>query len=173
MSQTSYSDTQSTAFSGLLEGGDNDVRSFKQSEASAEVPFGVMVCQGASADAALLMVDGNSVPVGAVVHSHTYDKTTELGTSGIKPLNMLSVLNKGRIWVAVEDAVAVNAYAFVRHTANGAGKLQKGAFRSDADTANALKCRGVRFLTATSGAGFALVELDMNTDRALRGVTGF
>jgi hypothetical protein len=150
--------------------GDDDCRTFAQAEASAEIPFGVMVVQGAAQGQAVLPVDANSKPVGVVVHSHEYAKDTELGTTGLKPKTAMAVMNRGRIWVTVENAVAVNGDVYVRHTA-GAGGTQKGAFRADADTATAMRVRGARFLSATAGAGIARVELDMPTNFAVVGLT--
>lgn len=276
MSQTSVPTNQSSAFAGMLADiSDADVRTFVSEEASAEMPMGAMVAQGAGSDGAVLMASAASVPVGVVLHSHQYSKGTygELGSTGLKPKTCLNILNKGKAWVTVENAVSVNAPAYVRHTANGAGKLQPGAFRADADgvaqvstytptaaehskgfgirvsfsdrsyffsvisdatmtatevcdafrtamaadteftarvvasgsatliltgqvageafaVANAgqgagtwaattppaptcLKMKGARFLTATTGAGLALVEVDMNLDKLNRSAAGF
>jgi hypothetical protein len=103
--------------------------------------------------------------LGVVLHSHDYAPTLQLGTTGIKPKNMMSVLNRGRVWVQVEDAVAVGGRCFVRHTASG-GNTQLGKFRSNADTATAIEWKGARYLTAASGGGLAMVEVDANVFRA-------
>lgn len=177
--QTSYAEMP-VAFAGMkADASDDQVDSYAQGEASAEIPFGVMVCQGTAGgtsgtpDKAILPVDANSVPVGVVVHSHDYDSRTELGTTGLKPKTMLSVMRRGRIWVQVEDAVTVNAPAFYRYTSDGGSNTQVGKFRSDADSAKALKVRGAIYKTAASAGGFAILELDMLTERAVRGVTGY
>lgn len=159
--QTAYSAVMPVAFAGMLaDNGYTDKKSFSQAEATAEVPFGVMVAQGNTATKAILPVNAASRLVGVVVHAHDYVPNIQLGTTGIKPKNMMSVLNRGRIWVVVEEAVAVGDACFVRHTA-GAGGTQKGAFRNDADTATAISVPGAKFITASAGAGIVQVELDM------------
>jgi hypothetical protein len=69
---------------------------------------------------------------------------------------MLDVLVEGAIWIATEDAVSVNTPAFVRHVAAGAEQL--GAFRSNADTADATHIPGLYFRSA----GTTLVKLEVN-----------
>lgn len=174
--QLSYSE-QSPGFAGMkADSSDDDVASYVQGESSAEIPFGVMVCQGTAGnssgtpDKAILPVDGNSVAVGVSVHSHDYAIDDQIGSTGLKPKNLLGVMRRGRIWVQVEDAVAVNAPAYFRHTASG-GNTQLGKFRSDADTAKATKAPGCIFKTATTGAGLAILEVDLMANRAVVGLT--
>ncbi len=64
------------------------------------------------------------------------------------------VLVEGRIVVATEDAVADGGSAFVRFVA--AGLEENGAFRSDADTADAAAVPGLYFRSAGT-----LVELEV------------
>ena len=79
----------------------------------------------------------------------------------------LAVIRKGRVWVEVEaDSAAVaDTPAYVRVTANGAGKLTLGAFRSDSDTtgdpatAHAVVVPNAYFRTSCAGGGLALLEL--------------
>jgi hypothetical protein len=73
----------------------------------------------------------------------------------------ISVRRKGPILVAYEpDTVPTpNTPAFVRHTANGAGKLTLGAFRANADSANAVAAPGAMFRTVYASEG--LVELEL------------
>lgn len=169
--QTSYGSGMPVAFAGMkADSGEDDCRSFSQAEASAEVPFGVAVAQGASGSKAILPADANSKIVGVVVHSHDYVPGIQLGDTGIKPKNMMSVMAQGRIWVLVEEAVAVNDPVFVRHTANGAGKLQKGAFRNDIDTDKCISVPGARFITASSGAGIVQIEIDIPANFAAANV---
>lgn len=46
---------------------------------------------------------------------------------------MNDIVGTGCVWGRVENAVAVGGKVFARHTANGAGKLELGAFRADSD----------------------------------------
>lgn len=168
MSQLSYGE-QAAAFAGMLaDSGFTDKESYYQGEASAEIPFGAMVARTAAPSAgtpakAIKLVDANSVLAGIVLHSHAYDARTELGTTGLKPKTVLSVLQKGRVWVNAEEAVALGDPVYVRHTA-GSGTV--GYFRNDADTANAVRVYGARFVTETTGAGLVQIEIDMAAHRA-------
>lgn len=179
MSQLSYTKNMAAAFAGMLADARTKIaETYLQGEASAEIPFGVAVAEGAigangTPNKGILMVDATSVIAGVLMHQHTYAKDNELGTTGLKPLVPMTLVKRGLMWVIVEDAVTKDNTAFVRHTANGAGKLQKGAFRSDADTANAIKARGFTYRSSTTGAGIALVEVDVNLYRSLIGVTGY
>lgn len=73
----------------------------------------------------------------------------------------IAVRRKGPILVAYEpDTVPTpNTPAFVRHTANGAGKLTLGAWRANADSANAVAAPGAMFRTVYASDG--LVELEL------------
>jgi hypothetical protein len=162
MPQTSVPSTLTKAFAGMKGESRKDGydRSAYNSEASAEVPFGVMVAVGAADDAALLLVDANSKFAGVVVHSHAYDRRVDFGDTGLLPKTTLSVMRKGSIWVTVEEAVSVGDVAFVRHTA-GAGGTQKGAFRKSADTATAVTTGTCKFLTSASASGLALLDVNL------------
>lgn len=164
MSQLSYSTYQSAAFPGMLyDNGDNDVLSYVSEEASANMPFGIALAKGAADFGALLMVNGSSVVIGVAQHVHNVDPGQVAATpagAGVPPKYPVNVLKRGRIWVSVEQAVTPASNVFVRHTA-GAGGTQKGAFRTDADTATAVQVtNGMRFLTSTTGAGLAVLEVN-------------
>jgi hypothetical protein len=59
------------------------------------------------------------------------------------------------IWVVVDDAVTAGNGVF--WITDGSGTI--GGFRSDADGGNAIALTGVQFLTSTSGAGLAKIQL--------------
>lgn len=163
--QTAYTEEMAIGFPGMLaDSGFTDKLSKHNAEASAEIPFGVVVATGTAEDAAILPVDANSKLLGVVVHSHAYGPD-QIGTTGVKPKQILSVLNRGRIIVQVEEAVAVGDRAFVRHT-SGAGGTQKGAFRKSADTATAVELKGAVYRRAAGAGGLAVVEVDFNVVRA-------
>lgn len=168
MAQLTYGSTMTPGFAGMKADLAPDyVRSYVSAEATAEIPFGVALAQGASDDACILPTGAGVAWVGVALHSNHYDPTYDLGLVGIKPKKTIGVLTKGTVWVTVENAVTVNSRVFVRHTA-GAGGTQKGAFRGDADTATALEMRGCRYLTAAAGGGVALVEVDFNAVRGIQ-----
>lgn len=160
--------SQSTAgvFAGMLaDAKDVEVDSFVSEEASAEIPFGVMVQQGTADNGALKLATSSASMagklVGVVVHSHAYAKDTELGSTGLKPKTTLKVLTRGRIWVQVEEAVTPLSPVKVRAVATG-GEVA-GAFRDTADSTDCVDIsKFARYLTTAGAAGFAILDLDMS-----------
>jgi len=98
--------------------------------------------------------------LGVTVHTQAIEQAVLNANNVGYPLaSAMSVLRRGRIWVVVEDAVIADAQAYVRAIA-GAGE-QSGAFRSDADTADAGLLPGSRF-KLTAGAGeLTILELNL------------
>lgn len=164
MSQLSYATYQSNAFAGMLaDNGDNNHLSFINAEVSAAMPFGIAVAKGAGDQDAILMVNGSSVIIGMLSHTHQFDPgqvPTSPTTAGIPIDYTCSVMTRGRIFVQVEEAVTPASAVFVRHTA-GAGGTQKGAIRASADTATAVAWTAARFLTSAGANGFAVLEINL------------
>lgn len=76
----------------------------------------------------------------------------------------IALLRSGRVLVTVEEAVAVGQQAYVRLIATGNEVV--GAFRASADgtpvtAPDAVPLIGGRFVSSTSGAGLAVLELDL------------
>lgn len=178
MSQLSYAE-QAPAIAGMVAdfSGGIDADTMVNGEASAEIAFGKMVVQSAVQSTSGTGTAATGTPAkaklpaastddfyGVVLFSNEYDKRLELGDTGVKPAKMLAVKHRGRVWVKVEVAVATTDAVYARYTTNGG--LVPGDFRNDADTAKALRIYGAKFLTATSGAGLALLEFDMAAHRA-------
>lgn len=164
--QTSVSVKQTKAFAGMLvDASACVVDSFVSEESSAEIPFGVMVCQGSADNGAKLLNTSAAamaadVMVGVVVHSHAYQKTNELGTSGLKPKATLGVLRRGIVWVTVEEAVTPASAVKVRAVAGGSE--QAGAFRDTADSTDCVDISSFARYRTTAGAGeLAQLEIDM------------
>lgn len=163
--QLSYSRTQAVAFAGMkVDLTDDYVRSYANTEASAEMPFGVMLALGTGEQDAILPASGTAKLIGVLLHSHDYGDR-DVGTTGVLPKGALSVLSRGTVWVTVEEAVAVGDRPFIRF-ATGAGGSQKGAWRKSADTATALELKGGRYVTAASANGLAQVEFDALVQRS-------
>lgn len=159
---------QARAFAGMKSDLRNStIESYIQGEASAEIPFGVAVAQGTASagagtpDDAILMVDTNSVVVGVLVHAHNYDRETQLGSTGVKPTNLLNVMRKGQVYMVHEGAVTKGATCFVRF-GTGAGGAQKGAVRADADTATAVSTAALTFAETKASLGDGLVLVNVN-----------
>jgi hypothetical protein len=168
MAQTAVASSMTRAFAGML--GDSsyvkNVRSYVSEESSAEIPFGVAVFRGTSNEELGCLLASSTAAamaaamLGVVVHSHAYDKPLEVGDTGIKPKMTVGVLTHGRIWVPVEDAVDPGDAVRVRIVVTG--NEVKGAFRAAQDSADCVNISAfARWLTVTTGAGIALLELDM------------
>lgn len=128
--------------------------------AVAAVPFGRCVVRRAAETAEQCNLPSASTDVTARPRGiSVLDATRKPGTA-YEANDAVTYLRKGRIWVEVEAAVAVDGDVFVRFAA-GAGGTALGAFRGDADTATAVALPTAKFLTATSGAGLALVEVNL------------
>lgn len=138
-----------------------DTVSAVNAEASAEIPFGVMVKPGTGDDDAKLLTANSNILKGVVVFGHLYDYPVERGDIGIKPGIQIGLLRKAKIWVKVEDAVTPASEVHVRAVA-GVGE-QAGAFRGSADTTDCIEITPfARFLT-TAGAGeLAVLSIDLD-----------
>lgn len=168
---TSYAE-QEAAFVGMLASITmvKKASTLVQGEASAEIPFGVVVCQGDASsvagtpDDALLMVDVNSKMLGIVLHSHDYTRGSDLGDTGVKPARLLAVLEYGEVYAYCEAGAYVKgAQLYARYTTNGAGKSQKGALRIDTDSTKAVLNKGITAMeTKTLAAeGYVKVRVDI------------
>lgn len=143
-----------------------------QAESSAAMPFGRMVARsagpttGGKPQKVLNIASSGDVLAGVHVHSHEFDRRTQLDatTGGVLPGNLTSVMSRGRIGVVVEEAVAVTDTVYYRHTASGGNT--PGSFRNDADSASCAQLYGARFVYPTSGAGVTVLEFDLTAHRA-------
>jgi hypothetical protein len=140
----------------------DDVLTYANGEATLNLDFGLMVMQGTTDKTAKAVSGAGAVMLGPIVHSHVYDNgpNGELVTGGaqpgLRPNAHLGILNKGRIWVKVEEAVLVNDQAFVRFVAGGGGTIL-GSWRKSADTASAVAVKA-KYRTSAGAGGIALVE---------------
>ncbi len=107
------------------------VSSYVNSEASAEIRFGIMVGQGAADKTALLLAANTDKVVGVTRFRHGYVDTIELGTTGLKPKVVMDVADVDELWVIVEEDVTPASPVHVRAVAAGAEIA--GAFRGSAD----------------------------------------
>ncbi len=82
----------------------------------------------------------------------------ETNGAGYSDKDPIPVLRRGYIWVAVEGAVTEEGAVFVRTAASGANTTI-GAARADADSASATVVPNAKFVTSTTGAGYAIVEV--------------
>jgi hypothetical protein len=174
MTQTSVSTSRQRAFPGmlvdtsLLKNGESKVNS----EASAEIRFGIMVKVDGSDNEKVKLVAAitGETLAGVVVHNHAYAKDDELGTTGIKPKVSLTTLTRGRAWVIVEADVTIDDPVHLRCIANG-GNTTLGAFAIAQDGVNTKDVSGFcRWLgssvTYTPSGGSAIKVAPLEFDLA-------
>lgn len=165
--QTSVSATSDVAFPGLV--GDNtaeDSRSLLNEEASAEIPFGMMVAKGSTEGGALKVAANTDKLVGVVRHGHNYSKAPngELGTTGLKPGVTMMIHTDGPIWVLVDESVAVGDAVRVRGDTNSS--TVPGTFCKTTSAGHTYLLKNARWLkgTVTLADGttkIALLDIDM------------
>lgn len=169
MAITTYSETLTAALAGQLAGLDNEIDSFTNQEATADLPFGYAVVQGTGEKDALLPSDDGDVFVGIVVMGHSYGED-DLGDEGPLPLQSVDILHHGRVWVVVGEAVLVGDRGFVSYASGTAtpGKIMK----TDTTDATLDTSAQIRFLTAqATPGGLALAEIDVMNEQGASTVT--
>ena len=148
--QTSYSQYGANAFKGMLDGiGPKNVRSY-----AAEAAIGVSLPVKLGTDPAkeVLQANTGASAIGFALH----DQAREQSAAGVVQYNQyetVSVLTQGRCWVETTDAVVAGATA---NLTTATGKLTDAAVAAGIEAFTQIS---VKFLTATSGAGLALVEV--------------
>lgn len=152
MSQTSYQVDFDAGFPGLSgDSGPADLLTRSNGTAGA-FGLGLAVKEGAAANEFAAYTSGSTV-LGVTRHEHT---AVEAGGS-LAVDQTASILTKGRIWVQIDQTVAIGDPVFVRHTAGTAG-----IFRKDADTANASALPGAKWVKGgTAAEGVALLDLNL------------
>ena len=128
------------------------------------IGFGCAVVQSPTVeDGALLPSSTNTNILGVAerkyMHENAYFSAAQyLGYPDDVDFN---IVREGDVVVYVEEAISLGDAVYCRHTANGAGKLYKGQFRNDADTSNCFQITNAKWLTATTGAGLAVLSLNL------------
>lgn len=161
MSQTSYVEQGQLLAGQKADSGFDDVMSLL---AEGAVPFGRFVTagtdldrQGQLPDAAADITNVKAVR-GIAIQSHAIE-SEYLGSNPAqyKDQDAMSVMKKGRVAVNVEEAVTPADAVFVRYA--GAGNA--GEFRTDDPGSEAAELANARFITSTTGAGVAILEVDL------------
>lgn len=168
--QTSYNRYYDAAFAGQLgDSGPHRIEAKTNSE-TANVPAGIFVVEGATEGTFKLPALSTDKLAGVIANTFARnpgDQSVSLsGTDAIMPNGSANLMCEGAIWVVCEEAMAIGDDVYFRYSANGAGKLQLGAVRNDADSSHARKATGARVLISSSGAGVCLVYVSVAADRA-------
>lgn len=149
MSQTSVTQYGAVGIKGLISGvGRKETRSYAAEEV---IPCGYPVKLGTNKETQVLKATTGASTIGVAIFDHGREQVS--GVSQYSVTETVGVLTAGQIWVETDDAVVAGATANLK-TANG-------KFTDEAVTTGieAFTQISVKFLTATSAAGLALVEI--------------
>lgn len=148
--QTTISQYGAAAFTGMLDGiGPKNVRSYAAEEI---IPVGFPVKLGTSPDKEVLKATAGAGVVGFALHDHAREQTSA-GAVRYAATETVSVLTRGRMWVMTSDAVVAGATA---NLTVADGTLTDAAVAAGIEAFTQVS---VKFITATSAAGLALVEI--------------
>jgi hypothetical protein len=148
--QTTISQYGAAAFAGMLDGiGSKAVRSYAAEEI---IPIAYPVKLGTDKSKQVLKTTSGALAVGFALHDHDREQTSG-GVVQYAAKETVSVITQGRFWVPTTDAVAADAVANLT--------VATGALTDEAVTAGieAFTHFSARFVTATTGAGLAIVEI--------------
>ena len=150
MSQTTVSLYGAASVAGMLDGvGPRSVRSYAAEEA---IPVGYPVMLGTDPAKEVLKATEGETAIGFAVVDPTIEQTSA-GVVEYDATETVGVMTQGRMWVMTSDAVVAGATANMT-VADGT--------LTDASVATGIEAFvkiSVVFITATSAAGLALVEV--------------
>lgn len=148
--QTTISQYGAAAFKGMLDGiGPRDVSSYAAEEA---IPVAYPVKLGTSPDKEVLKATAGAGVVGFALHDYARVQDSN-GLVQYAATETVSVLKKGRMWVMTSDAVVAGATA---NLTVADGTLTDAAVAAGIEAFTQIT---VKFVTATSAAGLAIVEI--------------
>jgi len=123
-----------------------------------EIPFGRFVCLDEARGDGFARLPRVSGDVGGLTFGVVLAASARQPNAGGFPhASVLPVLNKGRVWMRVEDVATVGAAVYVRYTANGAGL--PGMVRSDGDSSKAAALAKATFKSSGGAGALVIVEL--------------
>ena len=148
--QTTISQYGAAAFKGMLDGiGPRDVRSYAAEEI---IPIAYPVKLGTDAEKEVLKATAGAGAIGFALHDYAREQTSA-GVVQYAALETVSVLTAGRMWVPTSDAVVAGATA---NLTVADGTLTDAAVAVGIEAFTQVS---VKFITATSAAGLAIVEI--------------
>lgn len=106
-------------------------------------------------DASVTLADWEGVAVLSPMMAGTGNTADGTQAEEIADGETFSALRKGPIWVVTEDACSAGGDVYTRIAGTG----DFGAFRSDADTANAIQITGARWAMNSSAGGLNKLEM--------------
>ena len=148
--QTTNSQYGAPAFKGMLDGiGPRNVRSYAAEEI---IPIAYPVKLGTSPEKEVLKATAGAGAIGFALHDYAREQNGS-GVVQYTALETVSVMTAGRMWVPTSDAVVAGATA---NMTVADGTLTDAAVAAGIEAFTQIS---VKFLTATTGAGLALVEI--------------
>jgi len=152
--------TADSAGTGFTATANTNVTAVVTTQNSGDVPFGVGVVQGSASDLAHLPTATGQTLVGITCLDQTQPNQPSTGDHEYTAGSAMGIVEQGRVWVIVEDAVVAGGSVYIRFKASANG-TQLGAVRSDTDSASADQLTAAVFGTtqATPG-GLAVVTLN-------------
>ena len=148
--QTTISQYGAPAFKGMLDGiGTRDVRSYAAEEI---IPIAYPVKLGTDAEKEVKKATAGAGVVGFALHDYAREQDGS-GVVQYGATETVSVLTQGRMWVETNDAVVAGATA---NLVVASGKLTDAAVAAGIEAFTQIS---VKFVTATSAAGLAIVEI--------------
>ena len=156
-------------------------RSYRN-QTGAAIPFGRLVATDDTAGNdvyAVKLADAATGVVGITIDSFTFEavgqpvynrdpsptRTDADGNEhvGYPDKQSLNVMSKGVIWVYTVEAVSLgdDVRAFISDQSGSTPGADQGRFGSTADSGNTVLIGGARWLSETTEAGLALLELDI------------
>jgi len=102
---------------------------------TASCPAGVFVAPDTEGESRFGKLPASAADVAKALGVLVYQSHRSSDEDGNEILEdrIENFLFEGEIWAVCEEAVNADELVYVRHTANGAGKLQLGAVRNDSD----------------------------------------
>jgi len=148
--QTTISQYGAAAFKGMLDGiGPRDVSSYAAEEA---IPVAYPVKLGTSPDKEVLKATAGAGVVGFALHDYARVQDSN-GLVQYAQYETVSVLKTGRMWVMTSDAVVAGATA---NLTVADGTLTDAAVAAGIEAFTQIS---VKFVTGTTAAGLAIVEI--------------
>lgn len=156
MSQTSYSQTGAIGFHGQIADTmeASDIVSYS---AEAAIPFGSFVTLGTNKERQVLAVSTSvgqgALAIGVATASHTVEQTSA-GVAQYAATQTVSTMKRGRVYLTTDDAVVAGAVANLKLSS---GKVTDEAVAAGIEAFTQFKAR---FITGTTAAGLAIVEIN-------------
>jgi hypothetical protein len=148
--QSTVTQYNAAGFNGMLDGvGTKNVRSYAAEEI---IPVGYPVKLGTDPSKEVLKATAGAGAIGFALADHAREQTS-VGVAQYAATETVSVLTQGRMWVMTDDAVVAGSTANLK---TATGTLTDASVTTGIEAFTQIS---VKFITATSAAGLALVEI--------------